>query len=117
MGMQPMGGMGMGMGGYGMGMQPMGGMGMGMQPMGGMGMGMQPMMPMGGGGMPTPVVTGTVRDKEYNEMRHMTENPYPGASGIACDLCGSEIEIEKGFYHSDQLEMDYCLACACKHQS
>ena len=71
---------------------------MGMQPMGGMGM--QPMMPMGGGGG-SPVITGTVRDKEYNEMRRLTENPYPGASGISCDLCGSEINVEGGFYHSD----------------
>jgi hypothetical protein len=81
MGMQPMGGMGM---------QPMGYGGMGMQPMGGMGM--QPMMPMGGGG--APVITGTVRDKEGNAMRRMCENPYPGATGIACDLCGKEVDIE-----------------------
>ena len=64
-----------------------------MRPMGGMG----GMGAMGGG----PVITGTVRDKEYNEMRRMTENPYPGAVGISCDLCGSEITIEGGFYHSD----------------
>ena len=85
---------------------------MGMQPMGGMGM--QPMMPMGGmgGGQPAPMITGTVRDKEYNAMRRMTENPYPGATGIACDLCGDEVNIEGGFYHSDELEQDYCLKCA-----
>ena len=95
-----------------MGMQPMGGYGMGMQPMGGMGM--QPMMPMGGmGGQPMPpVINGPVMDKDGNEMRKMTENPYPGATGIACDLCGKEIDISKGFYHSDDLEMDYCLECS-----
>ena len=98
--------------GMGMGMQPMGGMGMGMQPMG-----MGGMMPMGGGMQPgAPVITGIVRDKEFNEMRRMTENPYPGASGIQCDMCGAEINVAGGFYHSDQLENDYCLTCASTNQ-
>ena len=93
----------------GMGMQPMGGMGM--QPMGGMGM--QPMMPIGGF---APVINGPVRDKEYNEMRRMAENPYPGSFGISCDLCDTKITVKGGFYHSDYLESDYCLTCASTNQ-
>ena len=87
------GGMGMGGMGMGMGMQPMGGM---VMPMGGMSMGgmSRSMMP-GYGGVPGQYnITGTVRDKKYNKMRYMTVNPYPGASGVQCDICGIEIQID-----------------------